>query len=210
MANTKTISALLQSYQDFDIGKLRQKLDQAKSDMRVVRPVERYSYALTRAALNVFLQHNFADMLNCLAFDIDDFEEAVAEYVPQVWPAYIADAQETLPTATIEPLSSLEFKDWHTGGAFRFGAWHRFTFPEFEVDVLWEISNELRRLGQFVGYCYLDTDKNQQFDMPPEHTGTCDRLLSVHLRTITHEILDALAISPEAAISTIKWQMEEA
>lgn len=209
MANTRTLSALLHNYQDFDIGRLRQKLDQAKSDMRIVRPVERYSYALMRAALNVFVHQHFAEVLNCFAFNVDGFEEVVTDYVPQVWPAYVQDAQQTLATATIEPLSPLEFKDGRTAsGAYRFGAWHRLTFPEFEVDVLWEISNQLRRMGHFEGYCYLDTDKNPLFAPPPDHAETCKRLLSVHLQTIADEILGALRISPEFAISAIKRQLE--
>lgn len=208
MPNAKTISALLNNYQDFEFGRMRQKLDEAKWDMRVVRPVDRYSYALTRAALNVFAHHNFAELLNCLAFDIDGFEVAVKEYVPQVWPVYIEDAQETLATATIEPLSPLQFKDWEPEGANRIGAWHRLMFPEFQVDVLFEVSNEMRRLGHFMGLCYLDTDKHPLFGLPEDHSGTCKRLGSIHLQTIAGEMLDALGISPESAISAIKWQMQ--
>lgn len=207
MSNARTITALMNNYKDFDIGGQRAKLDEAKSDMKVVRPVERYSYALTRAALNVFVHHNFAELLNCLAFDIDSFEDAVRDYVPQVWPAYIREAENTLATARIKQLTPLEFKDWEAEGGNRIGAWHRLTFPEVEVDVLWEVSNPPRRLGKFVGLCYLDTDRNQVFDEPVEHVKPYRRLGSLHLQMITDEMLDALGVSPETAISAIKWQM---
>jgi hypothetical protein len=207
MTLARTLEALLDSYQDFDIGELQRNFDQDKTIELVKRPVARYSYALMRASLNVFVQHHFADHLNSLAFDRDSFCEEVRRYVPQVWPYYLEEAQARLPTARITQLFELEFQDWRPQGKNRFGAWHRLTFPEFRVDVLLQISNAKVRLGAFEGLCFLDNDQNKSYRLPDVHEETCQHLGSLHLQTITDEILEALGISPESAISAIKWQM---
>lgn len=210
MTRARTLEALLHNYQDFDIGELQRNFDLDKNIELVKRPVARYSYALMRAALNVFIQHNFADHLNALAFDRDTFCEDVRQYVPQVWPYYLDEAQETLPSARITQLFDLEFLDWGPTGTNRFGAWHRLTFPEFQVDVLFQVTNAKARLGAFEGLCFLDDDRSRQYQyrLPEDHEAdTCQHLGSLHLQTITDEILQALGISPESAISAIKWQM---
>ncbi|MEJ8568497.1 hypothetical protein [Elongatibacter sediminis] len=210
MTRERTLDALLTNYQDFDIGELQRNFELDKHEERVKRPVARYSYALMRAALNVFVQHNFADHLNTLAFDRDTFCENVQRYVPQVWAYYLQEAQESLPSARISQLFDLEFLDWGQGGANRFGAWHRLTFPEFQVDVLLQVSNGKARLGAFEGLCFLDNDRNRQFSLPEGHEHeACQHLGSVHLQTITDEILQALGITPESAIAAIKWQMRQ-
>lgn len=207
MARTTALDALMDSYQDFDIGALQRNFDNDKTDQLVKRPVERYSYALVRAALNVFAQHNFADHLNTLAFDKDGFYDDVKKYVPEIWQYYLEEAQDNLGTTTIKQLSDLEFKDWGPGKRTRFGAWHRMNFHEFQVDVLIQVSNPKGRLGAFEGICFLENDQNRDYEMPHSQSETCHHLGSMHLQTVTDEILDSLGISPESAISAIKWQM---
>jgi hypothetical protein len=204
MTRTRALEALITSYQDFDFGSLRKNFDNAKSDQLVKRPVERYSYALVRAALNVFAQHNFADHLNTLAFDRDNFHDTVRAYVPQVWPYYLEEAQDSLGTALIRQINPLEFRDWLPGGRTRFGAWHRLNFHEFQVDVLIQISNKNARLGAFEGLCYLENDQNRDYAMPDNQVESCHHLGSMHLQTVADEILDSLGIAPESAISAIK------
>ncbi len=204
MTRTRALEALITSYQDFDIGILRKNFDNAKSDHLVKRPVERYSYALVRASLNVFAQQNFADHLNTLAFDRDSFHDNVRAYVPQVWHYYLEEAQDSLGTALIRQLNPLEFRDWQPGGRTRFGAWHRMNFHEFQVDVLIQISNERARLGSFVGLCYLENDQNRDYPMPDNQLESCHHLGSMHLQTVAEEILDSLGIAPESAIAAIK------
>ena len=160
-----------------------------------------------RAALNVFVQHNFADHLNALAFDRDSFCADVRRYVPQVWPYYLEEAQDTLPSAKMIQLHELEFLDWSPSGENQFGAWHRMIFPDFQTDIQIQVSNRKARLGAFEAWCFLESDQNRAFSRPPDHSEVCQHLGSVHLQSITDEILDALGISPESAISAIKWQM---
>lgn len=207
MSRTTALQALMESYQDFDIGTLQRSFDNDKIEHLVKRPVERYSYALVRAALNVFVQHNFADHLNTLAFDKDSFYDAVKVYVPQIWDYYLEEAQDNLGTAKIKQLNTLEFKDWGPGRRTRFGAWHRMNFHEFKIDVLIQISNPRGRLGAFEGLCFLENDQNKDYQMPDNQLDTCHHLGSLHLQTVTDEILESLRISPESAISAIKWQM---
>jgi len=207
MTNATNMEALVHNYHDFDIGKQQQHFTRYKTELRVNSPVERYSYALMRAALNVFVNHNFAESLNCLAFDKDTFAEEVKEFVVHQWPFYLEDAQRTLPTATLMQLSHLEFKDWGPEGSNRIGAWHRMVFPEFEVDFLLQISNARARLGCFEGLCFLDEDSSRFYSPPAGHQKTCTHLGSLHLQLITDEFLEALGISPESAIAAIKWQM---
>ena len=207
MTIARTLDALMDNYQEFDIGELQRNFEQDKNFELVKRPVARYSYALMRAALNVFVQHNFADHLNALAFDRDSFHDDVMRYVPQVWAHYLEDAQAALPTARLEPWCDLEFQDWKPSGRNRFGAWHQLLFPEFRLDVLLQISNPKGRLGAFAGLCFLDNDQNQGYRLPDDHADACQHLGSLHLQVITDEILQALGISPESAISAIKWQM---
>ncbi len=207
MNRPRALEALLVNYQDFNIGELQLDFDQDKTIELVKRPVQRYSYALMRAALNVFIQHNFADHLNSLAFDRDSFAENVKQYVPQVWPYYLEEAQYTLPSATITQLHPLEFVNWTLAGQYQFGAWHRLNFVEFEVDVLLQITNSKGRLGGFHGLCFLDNDQNSVYQLPNDKSGACQNLGSLHLQHVTDEILEALGISPESAISAIKWQM---
>jgi hypothetical protein len=203
----KTLDALLDSYQEFNIGELQRNFYQDKTVQLIKRPVARYSYALVRASLNVFVQHNFADHLNSLAFDRDSFFEDVRRYVPEVWPYYLEEAQATLPSARITQLHELEFKNWGVGGMRCFGAWHRLTFTEFPIDVLLQLSNEKGRLGAFEGLCLLDNDQSGDYHLPDDHDQTCQHLGSLHLQAIIDEILEALRISPESAISVIKYMM---
>jgi hypothetical protein len=112
MRNNNALADLMDSYQEFDIGQLQQKFYEDKTVELVKRPVARYSYALMRAGLNVFVQHHFADCLNSLAFDRDGFRDEVQKYVPQVWSYYLEEAQETLPSAKILQMRDLEFVDW--------------------------------------------------------------------------------------------------
>lgn len=207
MGMARALEAVMDSYQDFDIGNLQRNFDQDKTDELVKSPVARYSYALMRAALNVFVQTNFADPLNSLAFDRDSFSADVQQYVPQVWPLYLEAAQQTLHLAKIHPLHGLEFKNWGPEGTNQFGAWNRFDFLEFQLDVLFEVSNPRGRLGAFDGRCYLDNDQNTLFLRPRNADRACHHLGSLHLQSVTYEILAALGISQESAISAIKWQM---
>lgn len=208
MSTGKTFEALLHSYQDFDSGASQRLFDIDKNIELVKRPVARYSYALMRASLNVFVQHNFADHLNALAFDRDSFCDDVRRYVPEVWPYYLEEAQESLSSARLSPLFELEFLDWGRGRKNQFGAWHRLDFVEFSVDVLLQVSNARARIGAFEGVCYLDNDQNTQYRLPANHSAeTCQHLGSVHLQMIIDEVLESLGISPESAISAIKWQM---
>ena len=207
MGMARALEALMDSYQDFDIGDLQRNFEQDKTGELVKRPVARYSYALVRAALNVFVQHNFADPLNSLAFDRDSFSADVQRYVPQVWQYYIEEAQGALASAKIQQLQALAFKNWAPEGKNLVGAWHRLDFMEFQLDVLFQVSNRKGRLGAFEGLCFLDNDQNTDFKHPAGQGEACQHLGSLHLQTVTDEILDALGISPESAISAIKWQM---
>ena len=92
-------------------------------------------------------------------------------------------------------------------GKNQFGAWHRLTFPDFQVDVLIEVSNHKARLGAFEGLCLLDNDRNKSYTVPSDQAESCQHLGSLHLQSIIDEILAALGITPESAISAIKWQM---
>jgi hypothetical protein len=207
MAQGRALDALLESYQEFDLGQLQRNFNEDKTATLVKQPVPRYSYALMRAALNVFVQHNFAAHLNSLAFDKDSFQENVQYYVPQVWPHYLEDAQNTLGRAKIQQLFPLEFKDWGPGGKNRFGAWHRLDFFEFKVDVLFQVSNPKARLGAFEGLCFLGSDLKLNYQTAEDSHSTCNHLGSSHLQNMTDEILDSFGISPESAIAAIKWQM---
>lgn len=207
MGMARALEALMDSYQDFNIGNLQRNFEQDKTVELVKKPVARYSYALVRAALNVFVQHNFADPLNSLAFDRDSFSADVQRYVPQVWQYYLDEAQDSLQTARIRQLQKLEFKDWVPAGKNIFGAWHRLDFVDFQLNVLLQVSNPKGRLGAFEGLCFLDNDQNTTYQHPAGQDETCQHLGSLHLQTVTDEILDALGITPESAISAIKWQM---
>lgn len=207
MAQLKALDALIDNYQEFDIGVLQRDFDDDKTVQLVKRPVPRYSYALMRASLNVFVQHNFADHLNTLAFDRDNFKRNVQEYVPYVWPQYLEEAQSSLSRAKIKQLYPLEFFDWQPGGQYRFGAWHRIDFFEFEVDLLFQVSNPKAILGRFEGLCYLDNDLELSYTYVKCADTSCHLLGSTHLQNMTDEILDSLGISPESAIAAIKWQM---
>ncbi|MGD2128597.1 MAG: hypothetical protein PVJ33_01060 [Lysobacterales bacterium] len=208
MAGKRELEALLSNYLDFNVGQQQRNFLQDKTIKLVKRPVQRYSYALTRAALNVFVQHHFADPLNSLAFDRDGFAENVQQYVPYAWPYYLESAQESLTLAIIEPLRELTFTGWFPGGGNRFGAWHRMDFREFQMDVLLQVSNEKGRLGAFQGHCYLHNDENLGASRPPDSGTSCKELGSLHMQIITDEMLESLGISPESAISAIKWQMK--
>jgi hypothetical protein len=205
MTIASTLDALLDNYQEFDIGQLQRSFYRDKTLQLIKRPVARYSYAMVRASLNVFVQRKFADHLNSLAFDRDGFFAHVRRYVPQVWPYYLEEAQATLPFARITQLHELEFRNWEPGSKRCFGAWHRLTFPEFPVDILLQISNQKGRLGAFEGLCFLDNDQNGDYCLPDDHEHTCQHLGSLHLQAIIDEILEALGISPESAISAIKY-----
>lgn len=207
MAQGKALEWLIDNYQEFDIGMLQQNFDKDKTVQLVKRPVPRYSYALMRASLNVFVQHNFADHLNTLAFDRETFRENVQNYVPHVWPMYLEEAQATLSRAKVTQLFPLEFFDWVPGGACRFGAWHRFDFFEFKVDLLLQVSNPKAMLGKFEGLCYLDNDLDLNYRFEKIDDNSCHHLGSTHLQSMTDEILESLGISPESAIAAIKWQM---
>jgi len=207
MTRSSALDALMDSYQEFDIGQLQRNFELDKSVELVNRPVARYSYALMRAALNVFVQHNFADHLNSLAFDRDSFCTDVQNYVPQVWPYYLEEAQATLGTSRIMQPHELQFLDWGPQGDKLVGAWHRLDFLDFQLNVLFQVSNRKGRLGAFEGLAFLDNDQNSLFGMPSGRSDTCRHLGSVHLQNVSDEILDALGISPESAISMIKWQM---
>jgi hypothetical protein len=207
MAIASTLDALLDNYQEFDVGDLQRSFYQDKTIQLIKRPVARYSYALVRASLNVFVQRNLADHLNSLAFDRDSFFEEVKGYAPQVWPYYLEEAQAALPSARITQLHELDFKNWGPDGKRCFGAWHRLTFPEFPVDVLLQLSNQKGRLGAFEGLCFLDNDQNTDYRLPGDHEQSCQHLGSLHLQVITDEILESLGISPESAISAIKYMM---
>jgi hypothetical protein len=209
MSRVTALDALMDNFQNFDIGKSQSNFLQDKSDQLIKSPVERYSYALVRAGLNVFVQHGFADNLNSLAFDRDNFGANVQMYVPHVWPHYLEVAQTTLPTAKISQLCDLEFKDWGHGGTYRFGAWHHLAFPEFQINVLLEVSNGKGRLGAFEGTCYCENDKNTLYRLPANDAINCHNLGPLHLQLITDEMLEALGIAPESAISAIKWQMRQ-
>jgi hypothetical protein len=128
--------------------------------------------------------------------------------VPQVWSYYLEEAQAALPTATIAPLHDLEFRDWVPGGKSRFGAWYRMDFKEFETDVLLQVSNDKGRLGAFEGLCFLHNDENQTYPTGGKVADNSSQLGSLHLQIITDEILESLGITPESAISAIKWQMK--
>jgi len=104
-------------------------------------------------------------------------------------------------------LHDLEFLDWGPEGGNRFGAWHNLIFPDFQTDILIEVSNCKARLGAFQGVCFLDNERNRTYTMPQNQADTCQHLGSLHLQTVTDEILAALGITPESAISAIKWQM---
>ncbi|HLF30673.1 MAG TPA: hypothetical protein VI566_06550 [Xanthomonadales bacterium] len=207
MGMPRALEALMDSYQEFDIGELQRNFEEDKTVQLLKRPVARYSYALVRAALNVFVQHNFADPLNSLAFDRDTFGVDVQRYVPQVWSYYIEEAQGCLATSRIKQLCELEFKDWRPEGKNQFGAWHRLDFADFQLDVLFQVSNRKGRLGAFEGVCFLDNDQNTTYLHPAGQDQACHHLGPLHLQTVIDEILDALGISPESAISAIKWQM---
>ncbi len=203
----QALEELMENYRDFNIGDMQRNFYQDKTVELVKRPVARYSYALMRAALNVFVQHHFADNLNTLAFDRDGFCSDVQKYVPQVWPYYLEEAQATLPNTRIVQICDLEFIDWGQAGKNQFGAWHRLTFPDFQVDVLIQVSNHKARLGAFEGLCLLDNDRNKSYTVPSDQAESCQHLGSLHLQSIIDEILEALGITPESAISAIKWQM---
>jgi hypothetical protein len=207
MTQLKALDALIDNYQEFDIGVLQSKYDQDKTVQLVKRPVPRYSYALMRASLNVFVQHNFADHLNALAFDRDTFRQNVQEYVRCVWPQYLEEAQSKLSRAKIQQLNPLEFFNWEPGGACQFGAWHRFDFFEFKFDLLFQISNPSATLGKFEGLCYLENDLELKYAYEKFPGTSCHQLGCTHLQNMTDEILDSLGISPESAIAAIKWQM---
>ncbi len=207
MGMARGLEALMDSYQDFNIGDLQRNFDQDKTVELVKKPVARYSYALMRAALNVFVHHNFAEHLNTLAFDCTSFAVDVQRYVPQVWPYYLEEAQDSLQSVKILQLHELEFKDWLPKGQNAFGAWHRFDFADFQLDVLFQLSNFKARLGGFTGLCFLDNDQNIKYERQAMQADSCHNLGSLHLQSVTDEILDALGISPESAISAIKWQM---
>lgn len=207
MAHVRALDALLEGYQEFDLGQLQRNFYEDKTAERVKQPVPRYSYALMRASLNVFVQRNFADHLNSLAFDKDSFQENVQGYVPQVWPHYLEEAQDTLARAKVQQLFPLEFKDWEPGGKYRFGAWHRLDFFEFKVNVLFQVSNPKARLGAFEGLCFLDSDLKLNYQMAEDNGSICHHLGSSHLQTMTDEILESFGISPESAIAAIKWHM---
>ena len=207
MGMARGLEALMDSYQDFNIGDLQRNFEQDKTVELVKRPVARYSYALMRAALNVFVQNNFADPLNSLVFDRDSFSADVQRYVPQVWQYYLDEAQESLQTARILPLHALEFRDWVPAGKNIFGAWHHLNFVDFQLNVLFQVANPKGRLGAFEGLCFLDNDQITTYQRPAGQDDTCHHLGSLHLQTVTDEILDALGISPESALSVIKWQM---
>lgn len=208
MNRVGTLDALMDSYQNFDIGELQRNFEQDKTVELINRPVERYSYALMRAALNVFVQHYFADNLNSLAFDRESFSSEVQNYVPKVWPYYLEDAQQTLGCAKLTQLCDLKFKNWGPGGSNRFGAWYNLELPEFEVALLMEVSNPRGRLGAFEGVCFLDNDQNTLYELPAVSEHGYQHLGSLHLNLITDEILEALGISPQSAMAAIKWQMK--
>lgn len=206
MARASALEAFMDSYRDFDVGNLQTNFYQDKSEQLVKRPVDRYSYALVRAALNVFVQHNFADRLNGLAFDRDGFYDDVKRYVPLVWPEYLEEAQANLSTATIQPLYGLEFRNWRSKENGCLGAWHRMNFHEFQLDVLIQISNRSGRLGAFEGHCFLENCQNKDFTLPQDELDSCHHLGSAHLQIVADEILGSLGISTESVISAIKWQ----
>jgi hypothetical protein len=197
----------MDNYQNFDIGELQRNFELDRTLELIKRPVERYSYALMRAALNVFVQHYFANYLNSLVFDRVSFGSEVRNYVPQVWPHYLEDAQKTLTSAKISQLGALEFKDWGPEGANQFGAWHLLVFPEFKCNILLQISNSKSRLGAFEGLCFLENDQNALCELPTDRENTCHNLGPLHLQLIIDEMLEALGISPGSAMSAIKWQM---
>jgi hypothetical protein len=87
------------------------------------------------------------------------------------------------------------------------GAWHRLIFPDFQTDILLQISNRKARMGGFQGLCFLDNDENRSYASPSDRSENCQHLGSLHLQTVIDEFLAALGISPESAISAIKWQM---
>ncbi len=207
MSRVRELDVLLDNYRNYNIGDQQSKFYQDMSDHLIKRPVERYSYALMRAGLNVFVERGFADPLNSLAFDRENFGANVQAYVPEVWPYYLEDAQASLPSAELTQLCDLEFKDWKPGGAYRFGAWHHLSFPEFEINVLLEVSNRKARLGAFEGQCYLENDDQKNYRLPDNDAISCQNMGSLHLQLITDEILESLNIAPESAISAIKWQM---
>jgi hypothetical protein len=208
MATNRELAALLDNYLEFNIGEMQRNFDLDKTIKLVKRPVQRYSYALMRASLNVFVHRHFADPLNSLAFDGEHFAEEVRAYVPQAWPYYLEEARQSLPTASMEPLEPLQFKDWEVGGGNRIGAWHRLDFREFELDVLLQVSNEKKRLGAFEGLSFLHRDQSQGETTRPGDDSGASQLGSLHMQIITDEILESLGISPESAISAIKWQMK--
>lgn len=208
MTTARIIDALLHNYRDFDIGRLRCNFEQDKTDHRVLRPVERYSYALMRAALNVFVHQHFAEMLNCLAFDCENFTDEVKTFMPIIWPEYVAEANRTLPTTCLHQLSELEFEDARPSSAMRVGAWHRIVFQECNVDFLLMISNARLRSGAFEGSCFLENDRNLPYAIPQFQDSTSFDLGSAHLGLISEEILKALGISTESAIATIKLEMQ--
>ncbi|MDT8322295.1 MAG: hypothetical protein RQ826_17400 [Xanthomonadales bacterium] len=207
MTIARTLDALLDSYHEFDMGELQRNYYQDKTSEFIKRPVARYSYAMVRATLNVFVQHNFANHLNSLAFDRENFYDNVRHYVPNVWSFYLEEAQATLPSAKLSQLCDLEFGNWGPAGSSCFGAWHRLTFPEFRVNVLLQIANDKGRLGAFEGFCFLDNDQQGQYRLPDGHEDTCQHLGSLHLQMIIDEILEALGIAPESVISAIKYLM---
>ena len=155
----------------------------------------------------MFAHHHFADPLNALAFDCDGFAHNVRNYVTQVWPYYLEEAQTSLRSASIHLLHDIEFCDWGPGGSYRFGGWHRMDFREFKTDVLIQVSNGKARLGAFEGLCFLHNDQNSNYRTPAVQNDFCYQLGSLHLQIITDEILESLGITPESAISAIKWQM---
>lgn len=207
MNRLKELDVLMDNYQNYNCGDQQSAFYQDMSDHLIKRPVERYTYALMRAGLNVFVQRGFADPLNALAFDRENFGANVRAYVPQVWTYYLEDAQDVLPSAELTQLRDLEFKDWVPGGAYRFGSWHHLSFPEFEINVLLEVSNPKGRLGAFEGQCYLETDRTASYCLPANNASSSNNLGSLHLQLMTDEILESLNITPESAISAIKWQM---
>ena len=207
MTRASALESLMSNYQEYDIGLLQKSYDKDKTGALIKRPVERYSYALMRASLNVFVQHGFADNLNSLAFDRDSFCSDVRNYLSQIWPCYLEEARESLPSAELAQTGELECKDWGPGGNNVIGAWHQLTFPEFEVNLLLQVSNKKGRLGAFEGLCFLENDHDASYELPQDHAITCHHMGSLHLQMITDEILEALGISPESAMSAIKWQV---
>ena len=150
----------------------------------------------------------FADYLNSLAFDRDNFGANVQMYVPHVWPHYLEDAQTTLETAKISQLCDLEFKDWETGGTYRFGAWHHLAFPEFRSMSCWrELQTPKAGWGRSRGSVTWRMTRIRFIACLPMMQLTAITWVLCDLQLVTDEMLEALGISPESAISAIKWQM---